>query len=67
MGSGSCGRFDFRIGVMDADGGIVRCLTPCRAPAVSPWLMNADGSGKRRLTKSKFYETNPVVSPTAAT
>jgi Tol biopolymer transport system component len=27
------------------------------------WLMNADGSGKRRLTKSKFYETNPVFSP----
>jgi len=27
------------------------------------WQMNADGSGKRRLTKSKFYETNPVFSP----
>jgi Tol biopolymer transport system component len=27
------------------------------------WLMNADGSGKRRLTKTKFYETNPVFSP----
>jgi Tol biopolymer transport system component len=27
------------------------------------WLMNANGSGKQRLTKSKFYETNPVFSP----
>ena len=27
------------------------------------WLMNADGSGKQRLTKTKFYETNPVFSP----
>jgi TolB protein len=27
------------------------------------WLMNADGSGKRRLTRTKFYETNPVFSP----
>lgn len=27
------------------------------------WLMNADGSGKRRLTKTTFYETNPVFSP----
>jgi TolB protein len=27
------------------------------------WLMNADGSGKRRLTETKFYETNPVFSP----
>jgi Tol biopolymer transport system component len=27
------------------------------------WQMNADGSGKRRLTSSKFYETNPVFSP----
>ena len=80
--------FDFGIGVMDADGGNVRRLTPRRAPdELNPnwspdganivfevnrvfdtsqsdmWLMNADGSGKRRLTKSKFYETNPVFSP----
>jgi Tol biopolymer transport system component len=27
------------------------------------WLMNADGSGKQRLTKTKFYETYPVFSP----
>jgi TolB protein len=27
------------------------------------WQMNADGSGKQRLTRSKFYETNPVFSP----
>jgi TolB protein len=27
------------------------------------WLMNADGSGKQRLTKTKFYETFPVFSP----
>ena len=27
------------------------------------WRMNADGSGKQRLTKSKFFETNPVFSP----
>ncbi len=26
-------------------------------------VMNADGSGKRRLTKTKFYETNPAYSP----
>jgi TolB protein len=27
------------------------------------WLINADGSGKQRLTKTRFYETNPVFSP----
>jgi Tol biopolymer transport system component len=27
------------------------------------WLMNADGSGKRRLTASRFYETYPAFSP----
>jgi Tol biopolymer transport system component len=27
------------------------------------WLMNADGSGKQRLTKTRFYETYPVFSP----
>ena len=27
------------------------------------WLMNADGSGKRRLTDTRFYETYPVFSP----
>jgi TolB protein len=27
------------------------------------WLMNADGSGKRRLTATRVYETNPVFSP----
>lgn len=27
------------------------------------WLMNADGSGKRRLTKTRFHETYPVFSP----
>jgi TolB protein len=27
------------------------------------WQMNADGSGKQRLTRTKFYETNPVFSP----
>jgi Tol biopolymer transport system component len=27
------------------------------------WLMNADGSAKRRVTETKFYETNPVFSP----
>jgi Tol biopolymer transport system component len=27
------------------------------------WLMSADGSGKRRLTRTRFYETNPVFSP----
>jgi TolB protein len=27
------------------------------------WLMNADGTGKQRLTKTKFYETYPVFSP----
>jgi Tol biopolymer transport system component len=27
------------------------------------WVMNADGSGKQRLTKTKFYETYPVFSP----
>jgi Tol biopolymer transport system component len=27
------------------------------------WRMNADGSGKQRLTNTRFYETNPVYSP----
>ena len=27
------------------------------------WLMNADGSGKRRVTATSVYETNPVFSP----
>ena len=27
------------------------------------WLMNADGSGKRPLTRTKVYETFPVFSP----
>ena len=27
------------------------------------WLMNADGSGKRRITATRVYETNPVFSP----
>lgn len=27
------------------------------------WLMNADGSGKRRITATRFYETNPTFSP----
>ena len=27
------------------------------------WVMDADGSGKRRLTKTKVYETYPVFSP----
>jgi Tol biopolymer transport system component len=27
------------------------------------WRMNADGSDKQRLTRSRFYETNPVYSP----
>jgi Tol biopolymer transport system component len=27
------------------------------------WLMSADGSGKRQLTKTKFYETYPAFSP----
>jgi len=27
------------------------------------WLMNADGSGKRRITATGVYETNPVFSP----
>ena len=27
------------------------------------WLMSADGSGKRRLTQTSSYETNPVFSP----
>jgi TolB protein len=27
------------------------------------WLMNADGSGKRRITATGIYETNPVFSP----
>jgi Tol biopolymer transport system component len=27
------------------------------------WLMNADGSGKRRLTDTRSYETYPVFSP----
>ena len=27
------------------------------------WLMNADGSGKRRITETRVYETNPVFSP----
>lgn len=27
------------------------------------WLMNADGSAKRRITATRFYETNPVFSP----
>lgn len=27
------------------------------------WRMNADGSGKQRLTRTRFYETYPVFSP----
>ena len=27
------------------------------------WRMNADGSGKQRLTNTRFFETNPVFSP----
>ena len=27
------------------------------------WLMNSDGSGKRRITATRVYETNPVFSP----
>jgi TolB protein len=27
------------------------------------WLMNADGSGKRRITATRVHETNPVFSP----
>jgi TolB protein len=27
------------------------------------WLMGADGSGKRRITATRVYETNPVFSP----
>jgi TolB protein len=27
------------------------------------WLMNADGSRKRRITATRAYETNPVFSP----
>ena len=27
------------------------------------WVMNADGSGKRRITATRVYETNPVFSP----
>ena len=27
------------------------------------WLMAADGSGKRRVTATRFYETNPTFSP----
>jgi Tol biopolymer transport system component len=27
------------------------------------WLMNADGSGKRRITSTRVHETNPVFSP----
>jgi TolB protein len=27
------------------------------------WLMNADGSGKRRITATRVYETYPVFSP----
>jgi TolB protein len=27
------------------------------------WLMNADGSGERRITATRTYETNPVFSP----
>lgn len=27
------------------------------------WLMNADGSGKQQLTKTRFYETYPAFSP----
>ena len=27
------------------------------------WLMNADGSGKRRITATRAYETNPAFSP----
>ena len=27
------------------------------------WRMNADGSGKRRLTRTRVYETYPVFSP----
>ena len=30
------------------------------------WLMNADGSGKRRITATRVYETNPVFSPDGA-
>jgi TolB protein len=30
------------------------------------WLMNADGSGKRRITATSVYETNPVFSPDGA-
>jgi Tol biopolymer transport system component len=27
------------------------------------WQMNAEGSGKRRITATRVYETNPVFSP----
>jgi TolB protein len=27
------------------------------------WLMNADGSSKRRITATRVYETNPAFSP----
>ena len=27
------------------------------------WLMNGDGSGQRRITATRVYETNPVFSP----
>ena len=27
------------------------------------WLMNADGSGKRRISATRAYETNPTFSP----
>jgi Tol biopolymer transport system component len=27
------------------------------------WLMNADGSGERRITATRVHETNPVFSP----
>ena len=27
------------------------------------WLTNADGSGERQVTATKFYETNPTFSP----
>ena len=39
----------------------VNGLFPVRQSDI--WLMGADGSGKRPLTQTRFYETYPVFSP----